>query len=142
MTPSDLAAIHAGAFQQTRPWTEQEFADLLAKPSTLLVTSGLSFVLASLIADEAEILTLATDPTVQRQGQARAAMLKFVDQLGVLGVTRIFLEVAANNRPALGHYADSGFQRIGLRRNYYRLEGNQRQDAVVMEKKLTPHHPT
>ena len=71
MTPQDLAHTHAAAFTQSRPWTADEFADLLANRFThYVVGNAQSFALFQVIADEAELLTIATHPSHQRQGLA------------------------------------------------------------------------
>ena len=73
MTPQALAGLHALAFSATRAWTAQEFSDLLDHPGVVLVDNDASFVLLRVVADEAEVLTLATDPAKRRQGLARRA---------------------------------------------------------------------
>ena len=52
-----------------------------------------------------------------------------------MGSRKIFLEVRISNKPAIELYYKSGFKKVSLRKNYYRLpEG--REDALVMVKKL------
>lgn len=68
-----MAATHAAAFTQSRPWTTGEFAELLSSPLSLVVGDERCFALFRVIADEAELLTIATHPDHQRQGLARPA---------------------------------------------------------------------
>ena len=73
MTPDALAAIHADAMEVPGPWTAKDFTDLIAAPGTFLVphpsTNG--FALGRVVADEAELLTLAVSPTARRRGLGR-----------------------------------------------------------------------
>lgn len=131
-----LAATHAAAFTTERPWTAPEFADLLVQPTTLLVGDARSFLLARVILDEAEILTLATHPDHRRQGLARAALADFLDRARASGATRAFLDVAADNGPARALYAGAGFTEIARRKGYYTASDGTRADALVLASDL------
>ena len=48
---------------------------------------------------------------------------------------RVFLEVRASNTKAISLYEKEGFQKVDIRKNYYRL-GDGREDALIMTKKL------
>jgi len=69
-TAADLARTHAAAFTQTRPWSAKEFSTLLNSHGVILCGDARSFVLGRVIADEAEVLTIATELQFQRQGLA------------------------------------------------------------------------
>lgn len=137
MTPFELAEIHAAAFTQSRPWTEAEFDQLLRNRFTYLVGNERSFALFQVIADEAELLTIATHPKWQRRGLAMQLMLGLHDAARNLGAVRAFLEVAQNNHPALSLYERCGYAPCGLRKGYYLSDNNQKIDAIVMDCRLT-----
>lgn len=107
MTPETLAALSARAYRHMTPWSARAFADTLARPHALLTCTGHAFALGLVIADEAEILALACDPQVQRQGEGTALLARFHKDAQARGAARIFLEVAAANRPATGSTARS-----------------------------------
>lgn len=134
MTPEDLARVHAACFPH-RPWDAKEFAALLSRKGALLSGDGRSFVLGNVVLDEAEILTVATDPAHQRQGLARMALQAFEARAASEGAERVFLEVAADNVAARAMYRAAGYQQIGLRKGYY----PGRIDALVLGKTLA--HP-
>lgn len=136
MTARSLAAIHAAAFPEGA-WTERTFADLLQQPEVLLTGDGSAFVLGRVIADEAEVLTLATHPAQQRKGLADRWLKDFIDRAMQAGANRVFLEVAADNDAARKLYAKYGFEQVGLRQGYYRRSNNLRVDALVLSRKLT-----
>ncbi|WP_170327153.1 GNAT family N-acetyltransferase [Ruegeria arenilitoris] len=133
MTPQDLAQTHAAAFTQSRPWTDREFADLLDNRFTHVVGNTESFALFQVIADEAELLTIATHPSHQRQGLALKSMREWHAKARNLGATRAFLDVASDNSPAIALYEQCGYTPCGLRKGYYLRENAEKIDAIVME---------
>ena len=136
MTPQDLADTHAAAFTQSRPWSAAEFTDLLSNRFTHTVGNANSFALFRVIGDEAELLTIATHPNVQRQGLARQCMLDWHAKAERLGATRAFLDVAADNHPAIALYEVFGYIPCGVRKGYYLSEKYCKIDAIVMEHNL------
>lgn len=136
LTPELMATTHAAAFTQSRPWTAAEFDDLLASPLVLAAGDARCFALLRVIADEAELLTIATHPDHQRQGLARACMAQWESRLIQRDVSEVFLEVAADNLPAQALYTCCGFARAGLRPGYYQRRGANAVDALLMRKAL------
>lgn len=136
MTPDALAGIHARAFKRSRPWSAKEFTELLASPHVFLCPGAHGFALGRAIADEAELLTLATDPAHRRQGQARACLDAFEAQALARGGARAFLEVDAENHAALELYRTAGYTLEATRPNYYALPDGTRADALVFTKPL------
>ena len=134
--PARLACIHAAAFRHARPWSAAEFAALIADPHGRLFDRDAAFALWRLVAGEAELLTIATAPQAQRRGHARALMAEALARLAAEGVTRAFLEVAADNAPALALYTGCGFTPAGRRRGYYQRTDGPAADAVVMTRPL------
>ena len=63
-----LAAIHAEAFGGAA-WSADAFADLLGQTGVFAAESADGFILMRVVADEAEILTLAVRPSARRGGQ-------------------------------------------------------------------------
>lgn len=94
------------------------------------------YILATIIADEAEIISIAVDPDHQGRGIAGDLLLQFMTHCRTFDVAVITLEVAADNLPALGLYRQHGFAEFGLRKGYYR-HGNQKTDAIMMKCRIT-----
>lgn len=128
MTPEALAALHAACFRRPRPWTASEFAGLIAMPGTLLLVQDGGFLLGRVIADEAELLTLAVPPRCRRRGIGRALVTRFLTAAHEAGAAAAFLEVASDNVSAQALYAGTGWSPAGRRKDYY-APGL---DAVVM----------
>ena len=97
-----MAAIHRACF--ARNWSADEIAQFVSAPGCLSLLASLSleqavqgFLIARGAGDEAEILTLAVDPSHRRQGLARALLTAAIDALRKAGAKWLFLEVDWGN---------------------------------------------
>ena len=90
------------------------------------------YLLATIIDDEAEILSIGVSPDWQRQGVGKRLLQSFFDYGASWNMTKAVLEVAEDNLPALGFYSDFGFAEFGRRKDYYK-RGNQKIDAIMMK---------
>ena len=135
-----LAVIHASAF--ARPWDSHEFERLLADRA--VVADGLflgsgepsGFVLSRVVADEAEILTVAMAPEARGRGNAKPMLAAHVDALARRGVAVVHLEVEEGNAPALALYRRFGFVEVGRREGYYRKRDGGKAAALTMRCQL------
>lgn len=132
MTPADLAALHAACFTSPRPWSEAEFAGFLSNRLVFLLTEPGGFLLGRVIADEAEILTLAVDPACRRKGIAARLVNAFLTESARRGAASAFLEVAEGNTAARALYASAGFTESGRRRGYYDRPEGGAEDGLVL----------
>ena len=163
MTPDDLARLHARAMTVPAPWSTKDFRDLLSQPGTfvtplsaskypggarggetpshgatpLAAQSPAGFALGRVILDEAELLTLAVDPSVQRQGIGRACLAAFEREASARGALHFHLEVADTNAPAIALYRSAGWREAGHRKAYYKGDSG-RIDAILMTKHIEP----
>ncbi|MGI3169272.1 GNAT family N-acetyltransferase [Pseudooceanicola sp. C21-150M6] len=137
MTPDDLARIHAASFTTPRPWTAVEFTDLLSSPLVFLTQSGPAFALGRVVAGEAELLTIATDPAERRAGHGQRCLAIFEAEAAARGARELFLEVSAENHAARALYAAAGWATKARRSRYYTTPEGQQIDAEIMGKNLT-----
>jgi len=139
VTPVALAALH-GRAMASRPWSEVEFAALLAAPGVFLVCNGpSSFALGRIAADEAELLTIAVAPEARRAGLGLGSLAGFETEAAARGAIRAFLEVDTDNLAALALYRAARWADAGRRRGYYRASTGPGTDALVMTKSLLPN---
>jgi ribosomal-protein-alanine N-acetyltransferase len=82
--------------------------------------------------DQADVQTIAVAAARQRAGIGSAMLRELLAEAGRRGATAIFLEVRADNPAAQAMYERFGFERIGVRREYY----DDGTDAIMMA--LTP----
>jgi ribosomal-protein-alanine N-acetyltransferase len=137
-----IATIHREDF--ARPWTDGEFASLLAQDSVFGyvaretgrgAAAPVGFVLARLAAGEGEILTVAVARTHRRQGLGWRLMDAVLRELHGQRAEALFLEVDETNDAAIALYRGLGFFEVGKRPHYYEsLEG--KSGALVMRRDL------
>jgi len=132
--PQWLANLHAQCFPRRRPWSAQEFSELLDKKGTFVLADGCGFILARTAADEAEILSIAVHPNAQRRGRASALLAKMEAQLKKSAINTGFLEVAENNSAALALYYRFGYRETGRRSGYYSENQPEPQNALILSK--------
>ena len=130
-----LAAIHASASPDDH-WGTTAFALQLGLPGAfgLLDPAG-AFILARVVADEAEVLMLATAVPLRRQGRAAALLHAARVWAAARGAATLVLEVAVGNDAARALYAAAGLEPVGRRARYY---GNG-DDALIL--RVTPCAP-
>jgi ribosomal-protein-alanine N-acetyltransferase len=142
-TPRDarrLAELHGASFH--RGWGESEFERMLAERNTLVHRLRLGrriagFAVSRMAADEAEILSIAIDPSCRGRGLSRGLLLTHLGHLAGRGVRIIFLEVEENNQPARRLYEWAGFTVVGRRERYYQEPGGRQLNALLMRRDLS-----
>ena len=128
-----MALLHARAFAPRERWGADAIGLQLGLPGAFgWIAAAGGMILARTVADEAEVLTLAVDPAVQRQGIGRALLERCLATARERGGRAIFLEVAADNAAAQALYAGTGFTVVGPRAGYYPAGG----DAIVLRRLL------
>jgi ribosomal-protein-alanine N-acetyltransferase len=133
-----LARAHAAAFEA--PWPPEAFAALMATPGVFALAAvnhePVGVILMRAIAGEAEVLTLAVEPAHRRRGVALALLRAGLARAQAMGAEEAFLEVAADNTPALALYRAEGFEEAGHRGGYYRRTDGEAVDALVLRRTL------
>lgn len=131
-----LAALHGESFAPG--WDTGSFAKLMSMPGSLafIVTSSgdepAGFILATVAADEADIVTIAVRPSERRRRLATRLISAFTSHLADQGVSRLYIEVAQSNEPASTLYSKLGFVKTGVRKNYYDTGDSQGRHAYTM----------
>ena len=128
-----MALLHGRAFAARERWGADAIGLQLGLPGAFgwIAPAG-GMVLARVAADEAEVLTLAVDPAVQRHGLGWALLEQALATARQRGAAAMFLEVASGNEPGRALYAAAGFIAVGCRRGYY-PNGS---DALVLRRPL------
>jgi len=132
--PAFLAELHAGGFTSAyeQYWDDKAMAEMLAMSGVFVHQFSAGFIMTQISFETAEILTFTVLPGQRRKGYGvallKAAMLHAFNK----GATRMLLEVAPDREAALGLYRRAGFERTGVRKNYYAGPEGKR-DAFLME---------
>ncbi len=131
-----LADMQAACFEQA--WGREAFAKLLALPghqAWVLMTQDdepLAYALLQVICGEVELLSIAVLPGFQGQGWGKRTLHQTLHRCCGLDISKIILDVAADNKAAIGLYKQFGFKQVGLRKKYYHRSEGLRVDALVM----------
>jgi len=136
------AVLHIEQRSYAHPWSRSNFTDTLASgyEAQLLLAGDtlLGYFVAMKGVDEVHLLNITVAPEYQRQGWARVML----DALALWAQGQraewLWLEVRVGNQRAMAVYEAQGFRRMGQRKNYYPSGANQREDAMVMSRRLAP----
>ncbi len=142
MTPADLPGVQLIESESPAPWSPQQLAEeLTGERGVQLVCRAKfgdqlgGFIMARLLAGEAEILKIATAREFQRQGAATLLLNAFITLAKSRGITAFHLELRATNAPARALYEKNAFEMTGRRRNYYTTPQD---DALCMTLSVAP----
>lgn len=147
-----MAELHARAFTIATPqgnesWGLQSILSSLSQKGVfaMLGTSNddipLGFILGRAVAanekyaGEGEILTIAVDPIYQGRGFGQRLLENAILHARKIGASKMYLEVACDNDPAIRLYNKMGFKKIARRKDYY-VRKTQVIDALVLEKTI------
>lgn len=136
MTAADLPAVLAiEARGHAFPWSVGNFRDGLENGYYMVVMTAsekiIGYGVVQVILDEGHLLNITVEPELNGRGLGRALLLHLLDYARSHTDT-LFLEVRPSNHRAIALYQSSGFNEIGLRRNYYPAKGGGREDALLM----------
>lgn len=121
------------------PWTRTIFRDCLRVGYScwVLERDGLinAYGVMSVAAGESHILNLCVYPDSQGLGYGTITLEFLLDEARKLNADTAFLEVRPTNEVARRLYEQSGFNEVGIRRNYYPAQHG-REDAIIMARAL------
>lgn len=134
-------AIEHASF--SAPWSLETFRhELLANPRSFYwvvrpdpaqTTDEMPAILSYggywLMGEEVHIVILATHPAWRRHGLAEWLLLEMLAIVRELDAHEVTLEVRAGNKAARQLYSKLGFEEVGLRKRYYRDNG---EDAILL----------
>lgn len=136
MTNEDLDAvtiIEETAFSM--PWSKDGFASALQMPGSnyLVAVEPFGEIVGYCgyysVLDEAEITNVAIAPAHRKKGYATLMLTELLRQAKSNFISKIVLEVRFSNHNAIALYEKLGFQKLGLRRDFYERP---KEDAIIM----------
>ena len=119
------------------PWSERDICSVISTEGGMCFSaidedgSIVAYVIARLIAPEAEIYRVAVRGDKRRRGIGYRLLDYAIKTKRGHGLETVFLEVRESNVPARNLYKAHGFKEIGERKNYYH---NPTENAVIMFK--------
>jgi ribosomal-protein-alanine N-acetyltransferase len=137
-----VAALERTVFGD--PWSKRSFEEILEFDHIrgfIIDEKGgalLGYAFCSIVADEGEILNMAVAPEHRRRGLGKRLLAACVTWLAEQGAAKVYLEVRRSNEAAIAMYVREGFERLGMRPNYYRKPT---EDALTMTLDLASRAP-
>ena len=121
------------------PWTAEQLKSQLPDDMHCFLVAleegkPVGYVGMMHVLDEGYISNVAVAPETRRQGVGDGLINALLERAEELGLAFVTLEVRSGNNPAIGLYEKHGFEKVGLRKNYYDLP---KEDAILMTKVLS-----
>ncbi len=124
------------------PWSPGIFRDCLLAGYVSLVMEYrgevVGYAIMSVAAGEAHLLNLCIALAHRRRGYGRQLLGIVLERAAEAGADQIHLEVRPSNDAAIALYLANGFERIGVRRRYYRASAGS-EDAVLLARPVDRH---
>lgn len=140
MRNEDLDAV-AGIENETySPWSLDSLAqELQVRQGRQLVAESrdlriLGWCGCRQVWPEAELLKIAVTTGERKKGVGTALLACLIGELQNQAYRSLFLEVRAQNQPALTFYKRHGFMQVGLRSRYY---SEPTDDALILQRDLS-----
>lgn len=115
------------------PWTREQLKTQLGEGYIFLVSregdTPVGYVGAQCVLDEGYISNVAVSPGHRRRGIAEGLLRELERRGRERDLSFLTLEVRASNIPAIALYEKCGYERVGLRKNYYT---HPKEDAIIM----------
>lgn len=120
----------------TNPWSRESFYEELLKPLSfefVALENGkvVGFAVLDTVLDEGNLLDIAVDESYRRLGVGRILMNELFKVANEKSLSFITLEVRESSSPAIALYEAFGFERVGMRKNYY---SKPNENALLMTK--------
>lgn len=135
MQESDLdEVIEIEQASFSMPWTKEAMADSLKNENNVYLVAEYAGKIAGYcgmwgIAGEGQINNVAVDQSYRRKGIAYQMMQSFIEEGCKKNLTEFTLEVRESNTAAIRLYEKIGFQKEGIRKDFYDAP---KENAVIM----------
>lgn len=118
------------------PWSEKSFRNAMLSPDNCYLVAACGDKIVGYCGfwcscDCADLCNLAVAKEFRKQHLGRELLCRGLTLLKEKGIERVLLEVRQSNEAAIGLYTKIGFEKIGVRPNYYSLPV---EDGILMEK--------
>ncbi len=133
---AEIASLEKECF--SLPWSEKSLADELENPVARFFSAKYKNELAGYIgafnvAGEVSVTNVAVKEKFRKQGIGASLLKKLEETARLENAEFITLEVRASNESAIRLYTQSGYEKAGLRKDFY---SNPKEDAILMTKNL------
>ncbi len=118
------------------PWSEGIFNDCLNATNYSCwvcteIDAIVGYSIVSMAVGEAHIMNICVDPEIQKLGVG-SKLLENMIEIALKNSETIMLEVRPTNIAAISLYEKRGFNKIGIRKDYYPSADGGKEDAVML----------
>ena len=120
----DIARMETDFFPDS--WSENSVLTHIKNQKVITLKFGetlLGYCIFMTAADEGEILRIAVDKKLRGAGLGKKLLSSVLCEMKEDGINEVFLEVRSTNQGAIALYKSVGFEEIGIRKGYYRDNG-------------------
>ena len=119
------------------PWSFEAFRDSFSLEHTIYLVAVeqekvVGYCGMYHVFNEGEIVNVAVASECRRQNVAKRLLERLFFESVKKGVDNFFLEVRESNEPAIALYEHFGFEKAGIRKNFYQRP---KENAIVMWKR-------
>ncbi len=119
---AQIAKIEKECFSQ--PWSEKALSEELTNDSAVFLTAVfngevIGYIGANFIIDEGYITNIAVTETHRKKGIGSKLLSEMIEQAHKRNLSFLSLEVRVSNEKAISLYKKSGFDYVGIRKNFY-----------------------
>jgi [ribosomal protein S18]-alanine N-acetyltransferase len=120
------------------PWSAAQLDEELNIPDGFfaLCRDGeniVGYIIMRMAGDQGELFRIAAAAGYRRMGIGESLLKEGLKWLSEKNAESAFLEVRVGNTPAVGLYEKLGFEKLGIRKNYYT---HPTEDALIMVRKV------
>jgi [ribosomal protein S18]-alanine N-acetyltransferase len=124
------------------PWSRGNFIDSLAAGYDAWIFESVSEVIGYAVVmwsvDEVHLLNFSVRRSAQGLGWGTTLLNWLMPEMARRKARLLYLEVRPSNPVARRLYERAGFKQIGVRKRYYPAPSEHREDALVLNKRLSP----
>ena len=133
---ASVAELEADSFSE--PWQQQDFANAVADDKYIYLVAldkdvVVGYAGCFVVADSSDITNIAINKEYRRLGIGAKLLEILKEQAMLKGAKEIFLEVRESNEAAIKLYYKSGFDKVGMRKNFY---SKPTENAIIMQNNL------
>ncbi len=94
----------------------------------LLDSKPIGFLLSSYVLDECDLTNIAVAENYRSKGIGKMLVEALKERCKEKGISSVTLEVRISNKRAISFYEACGFEKLGLRKDFYQ---NPKEDALI-----------
>ena len=121
---------------QSIQFTLKDFKRFMQSTNIKVIKETNCVAILGLTDSEIEIYFIGVEKKFRGKGLAKNLLKNVISFSKDYGASTIVLEVGVNNRLAKNTYLSLNFKECGVRKNYYSIRPDFRQDAIIMKLNL------